>query len=171
MRWFCSGSFGLAVVVGLAFGCGESEGGKGSGAAGAQTTSGASAVTAGTSSQAGGTSSGGQSSSGGSSAGGHVGGSAAGTSAGSADGGEAAAGGANSAGAAGSSALVDCDPKKILCKRLAPECAANEVPSVAGSCYGDCVKIDRCGCTDAAQCPDPNQYTCWAKNHCGPFVQ
>jgi hypothetical protein len=62
---------------------------------------------------------------------------------------------------------------KILCKRLAPTCAAGEVPSVndAGNCYGDCVKIDRCACSTAAQCPDQNQYTCWAKQHCGPFVQ
>ena len=90
--------------------------------------------------------------------------SGAGTSAGRAGGG---AGGAS----AGGASLVDCDPQKVLCKRLAPECLAGEVPSVNGNCYGDCVKVEQCGCGAAAECPEPDQYTCWAKQHCGPFVQ
>jgi hypothetical protein len=106
-------------------------------------------------------------------------GSAAGGVSGSASGGSASSGGATGGGgvtggnASGGIApgLVDCDPKQILCKRLAPSCAAGEVPSVAGSCYGDCVKIDQCACSAAAECPEPDQYTCWAKQHCGPFVQ
>lgn len=68
-------------------------------------------------------------------------------------------------------ALVDCTPSKILCRRRAPECPAGEVPSVAGSCFGPCVPIERCACTEAAQCPQPEQHTCWKQQHCGPFVR
>jgi hypothetical protein len=108
-------------------------------------------------------------SAGGSASGGATAGSATG---GSATGGSANHAGAESGGGGGTGAgLVDCDPKKILCKIVAPECDGGEVPSVNGSCYGACVKIDRCACSDAAQCPNPNEYTCWAKTHCGPFVQ
>lgn len=68
-------------------------------------------------------------------------------------------------------ALVDCTPSKVLCRRRAPECPAGEVPSVAGSCFGPCVPIARCACTEATQCPQPEQHTCWKKQHCGPFVR
>ena len=72
-------------------------------------------------------------------------------------------------GGAGST-LVDCDPAKVLCKRAAPECAFGLAPVVVDGCYGECVRIERCACSSAAQCPDANQYTCWSKQHCGPFV-
>jgi hypothetical protein len=102
--------------------------------------------------------------------------SAGGSASGSATGGSASGASANHAGAetgggGTGTGLVDCDPKKILCRIVAPQCDGGEVPSVNGSCYGACVKIDRCACSDAAQCPNPNEYTCWAKTHCGPFVQ
>lgn len=84
-------------------------------------------------------------------------------------GGSGATGGASS-GEGGKAGLVDCDARKITCKRAAPACDTFNVPSVEGSCYGDCVKIDRCACSDADQCPDSNQYTCWSKTHCGPYV-
>jgi hypothetical protein len=83
----------------------------------------------------------------------------------------AEAGGAAGAEAGGAAGLVDCDARKIVCKRATPQCGTFEVPSVEGSCYGDCVKIDRCACTEAEQCPENNQYTCWSKTHCGPFVR
>lgn len=87
-----------------------------------------------------------------------------------------AAGGSASAGAAAggesaAEALLDCDARKIACKRAAPVCGTFQVPSVEGSCYGDCVKIERCACSAAEQCPDNAQYTCWAKAHCGPYVR
>ncbi len=83
-----------------------------------------------------------------------------------------AAGGRGGAGAAGgASELVSCDPTKILCKRVAPTCAEGEVPSVDASCYGPCVRIERCACRAAEQCPEAEQYTCWASTHCGPFVR
>jgi hypothetical protein len=45
------------------------------------------------------------------------------------------------------------------------------VPSIKGNCYGPCVDIDACACTTAAQCPEPNKYTCHVgAKHCGPYV-
>jgi hypothetical protein len=167
----------LGTAVALAVGCGSStDDGPGSAgsASGGSSSAGTSTGKAGEDAKAGASSAGsssGGSATGGSSAGGSTtGGAPAG---GSATGGQpdAQAGSGNDGGAGGD--LVDCDPRKITCKRAAPTCGANEVPSVddAGNCYGDCVKIDRCACSTAAQCPDQNQYTCWAKQHCGPFVQ
>lgn len=162
----CFGSEWLASatsVMLLVFGCGQSEGGGGSTGGAGQAMSEAGSGTAGSS--VGGA--------GASSAGKGPGGSAGTPAAGNQSGGNSGSGG-NEAGAGsdvGGAGLVDCDPKKILCKRLAPECGAGEVPSVDGSCYGECVKIARCACDDAAQCPEPNQYTCWSSSHCGPFVE
>jgi len=148
----------LAAVLGLGFGCGESEGGSGSAGNGGSTAAGGSSGAGTAAGKAGSTAT----------AGAANGGSSSGNAptAGQPD---AQAGAGNEAGSTGD--LVDCDPKKILCKRLAPTCEAGQVPSVAGSCYGDCVKIERCACNAAEQCPAPDQYTCWAKQHCGPFVQ
>ena len=132
----------LGTALGVAFGCGAREGGSGTETAAGGATASAGASGAGTS---------------------------AGRAGGGAAGGNATAGKASSDG--GAPGLVDCDPKKILCKRLAPECNAGEVPSVDGSCYGDCVKVEQCACSAAAECPEPDQYTCWAQQHCGPFVR
>jgi len=164
--------FGLAfsaAILGLAFGCGHSEGDSATpGGAGSSATAGSSS--AGTSTGKAGSSAMAGSATSGSSSGGSVGGSAAG-------GGAAATGGQPDAqagtGSDGGSAvgLVDCDPKKIFCKRAAPVCAAGQVPSVDGTCYGDCVKVDECACNAADQCPQPEEYTCWAKQHCGPYVR
>ena len=158
MRSLALGLTLLLAICASLLGCGESEGGKGAGGAAGHAMSGAGA----------GAATGGAS-------GGSGGGAGAGKPGAAGDAGEngGSAGSGNEAGtnAAAGAGLADCDPRKILCKRIAPECVAGEAPSVDGSCYGDCVKIELCACADAAQCPDPNQYTCWAKNHCGPFVQ
>ncbi len=174
MRTLGFGLVLLGAAIGLAFGCGVSEGGAGAngGSAGSgAATAGSSNGSAGTAGKAGANATAGAAS-GGTSGGGNGGsGNGAGVSGNAATTGgqpDAQAGAGNEA---GSAALVDCDPKKILCKRLAPQCTAGEVPSVEGSCYGDCVKIDRCRCAAAAECPEPDQYTCWAKQHCGPFVR
>jgi hypothetical protein len=162
----------LAAVLGLAFGCGQSDGGSGSAGNGAGTAAGGSSSAGTASGKAGTSAMAGTANSGSSSGGGSVGGGTVAGAGGNATTGgqpEAQAGAGNDTGGAGG--LVDCDPKKILCKRLAPTCDAGEVPSVEGSCYGDCVKVEQCGCSAAEQCPEPEQYTCWAKLHCGPFVQ
>jgi hypothetical protein len=66
---------------------------------------------------------------------------------------------------------LDCDPRKILCKRVAPECPEGQVPSVSGSCYGDCVPLESCPCSGPEQCPNPDTGTChMSAGHCGPFV-
>lgn len=152
----------LFLVLGLQLGCGG--------------TSKDPVATAGTSSSSAGTAAEG----GTSTAGTGVGGSAAGeatsggsaSSAGTSSGGSGAGGssGANAGGEGGAASLVDCDARKITCKRTPPTCDTFHVPSVEGSCYGDCVKIDRCACSGPAECPDSNQYTCWSKKHCGPYV-
>jgi hypothetical protein len=166
MRTLGFGLVLLGTVVGLSFGCGESERGAGAAGGAGAATGGASSGSAGKAgaSATAGTASGGSMAGGNGDEGG-VSGSLA-TTGGQAD---TPAGAGNAAGAG--SALIGCDPKQILCKRLAPECTAGEVPSVEGSCYGDCVKVERCGCTAATDCPQPEQYTCWAKQHCGPFVE
>jgi hypothetical protein len=85
-------------------------------------------------------------------------------------GGALASGGAVQS-AGGTSGLVDCDPRKVVCRRVAPVCDPGEVPSVQGTCYGACVGVEQCACDEAADCPAPDEYTCHrSARHCGPFV-
>ncbi|HEX4337673.1 MAG TPA: hypothetical protein VH062_17285 [Polyangiaceae bacterium] len=66
---------------------------------------------------------------------------------------------------------ISCDTRSVLCKRVAPTCAAGEVPSVVGECYGPCVKIDTCACGTADECPNADEYTCHlSQKRCGPYV-
>jgi hypothetical protein len=66
---------------------------------------------------------------------------------------------------------VSCDPRKALCKRLPPECPGDQVPSVVDSCYGECVPIAHCVCTEAAACPEEERFVChMSAGHCGPYV-
>ncbi len=151
----------LAASFGAVISCGDT---------GSDEPSGNNAGSAGDSvSGAGGAASAGKSGSatGGSSAGTTIAGAAAsgGTNGGS------AAGGTDLGGGGADSELVSCDQRQVSCKRLLPNCPANQVPSVVGNCYGDCVDIASCACSQADDCPDTNQYTCWSKQHCGPFVR
>lgn len=65
---------------------------------------------------------------------------------------------------------VDCEPR-VTCRRVSPTCRRGEVPSVIeeGSgfrCWGDCVPIAECSCTDDSLCPMP--YSCDELSmHCG----
>jgi hypothetical protein len=70
------------------------------------------------------------------------------------------AGGASGGTGGASGGGTSCDPRKALCRALPPNCPTGQVPSVDGSCWGDCVPIATCTCTAAEDCPDPNQYTC-----------
>jgi hypothetical protein len=66
----------------------------------------------------------------------------------------------------------DCDLTQVLCRRATPMCPDGQVPSRAGSCYGECVAIERCACTAPEQCPNANSYTCHrSAGHCGPYVR
>jgi len=80
-------------------------------------------------------------------------------------------GGGSGSGGSGGSSSFDCDPRKILCKRIALDCPAGQVPSVDNSCYGLCVPIESCTCSAPEQCPQSDTYTChMSAGHCGPFV-
>jgi hypothetical protein len=84
----------------------------------------------------------------------------------------ASAGEPEASGAGGQeAALVDCDPRKVLCKAAQPLCPENQVPSVNGSCYGPCVPLESCACSAAEECPFNDRYTCWQRKHCGPYVR
>jgi hypothetical protein len=71
----------------------------------------------------------------------------------------------------GGADAVSCDPRRVLCRSLPPPCSTGEVPRVVGSCYGECVPIDACACSEPAACPDRNQYTCHNfRQRCGPYL-
>lgn len=38
----------------------------------------------------------------------------------------------------------ECDPTKVLCKRLPPVCPPGQVPRVLSGCYGECVDARQC---------------------------
>jgi hypothetical protein len=38
----------------------------------------------------------------------------------------------------------ECDPARVLCKRLAPICPPGEVPQIVNGCYGECVDARQC---------------------------
>jgi hypothetical protein len=160
----------LGVLL-LLVGCGKSAVDGGSGGTTSEPMAGApsdgGSTSAGAPSASGSTAVGGSA---GTSAGGSVASGGAPTTGGVISGGAAATGGEAPSGGSTSDGLVDCDPKKVLCKRTPPTCAGFTVPEVVDGCYGECVKIERCACSSANQCPDPGQFTCWSKQHCGPFV-
>jgi hypothetical protein len=54
---------------------------------------------------------------------------------------------------------------------MAPQCPEGEVPTVEGSCFGGCVKVERCACSESVKCPNADKYTCWSNKHCGPYVR
>jgi hypothetical protein len=68
---------------------------------------------------------------------------------------------------------VSCDTRKIACRMVTPTCPAGQVPSVVDSCYGECVPIERCGCSGpngGAECPEGT--TCWGHLFaCGPYTR
>jgi hypothetical protein len=163
MRTLGLGLAVLAAIFGFVAGCGDTDSDEPNGAAGSagQSVSGAAGSA--------GAGKGGSASAGGSSAGSASGGSnASGSSGNGAGGGEPGEAGAPSSG--GSASLYECNPMKVTCKALPPQCPAFEVPAVEGTCWGACVKIAQCACHEASDCPNNDEYTCWSKQHCGPYV-
>lgn len=68
--------------------------------------------------------------------------------------------------------IGSCDARNVLCRRAPPVCPEGQVPSVAGRCWGECVRIEECSCTGPDACPNPEKYTCFLdRNHCGPYVR
>lgn len=161
----------LAAFFGFVAACGDYDSHEPNGAAGSAGQSVAGA--AGTASAGrGGTGSAGASSAGAAS-GGVSAGSSPGGSSGSGGGdfrsGGGAAGEAGAAGSGGSGSRSECNPTKVTCKALPPECPASQVPSVEGSCWGDCVEITQCACAQTSDCPNNDEYFCWDEQHCGPI--
>jgi len=73
---------------------------------------------------------------------------------------------------ADASVALDCDHRKITCRRAAPECPDLQAPSVDGSCYGPCVDIHACQCTGPEACPLPESFTCnMSAKHCTPYLR
>lgn len=67
--------------------------------------------------------------------------------------------------------LADCDQSKIRCRRMPPQCPEGQVASVSGSCFGECVAVERCACSASIACPQPEKHACWYNQHCGPYVR
>jgi hypothetical protein len=66
---------------------------------------------------------------------------------------------------------LSCDHRKVLCKSLPQACPDGQVRAVEGTCYGDCVDVERCACSERDACPNPDSYTChMSAGHCGPYV-
>jgi hypothetical protein len=69
------------------------------------------------------------------------------------------------------SQATSCDRRSLLCKRAEPVCPEGQVAAIVDSCFGDCVRIDQCACSEAAACPQPEKYAChMSAMHCGPYV-
>jgi hypothetical protein len=155
-----AGQAGTATTGG-----GAGKGGNGGSSAGSSAGKGGSTSSAGTS----GTSSNGGAGTGGTSSNGGAG--TGGTSS------NAGSGGTSSAGASGdggsqNDVMNDCDPRKITCRRAAPECDEGEAPSVEGTCYGPCVPIATCACSSADACPLPEMFTCHlSRGRCDYYVR
>jgi hypothetical protein len=59
----------------------------------------------------------------------------------------------------------------VTCRALPPDCSPGRVPSVVGTCWGQCVDIGACECTSGEECPEPDIYTCHlTTNRCGPYL-
>jgi hypothetical protein len=66
---------------------------------------------------------------------------------------------------------TSCDRRALTCRRAEPVCPAGQVAAIVGNCFGDCVAIEQCACSEADACPQPEQYTCHrSAMHCGPYV-
>jgi len=66
---------------------------------------------------------------------------------------------------------TSCDRRKLTCRRAEPVCPEGQVAEMVGNCFGECVGIEECACSEAAACPQEEKYTCHrSAMHCGPYV-
>jgi hypothetical protein len=66
---------------------------------------------------------------------------------------------------------TSCDHRTLTCRRAEPVCPEGQVAAIVDHCFGDCVRIEQCACSEADACPEPEKYTCHrSAMHCGPFV-
>jgi hypothetical protein len=87
------------------------------------------------------------------------------------NGGASSGGGTSGAGSGGEGELVSCDHREVLCKSVEPTCPDMQVARVEEGCWGPCTRIELCACSNADECPHEETYTCWSKEHCGPYVR
>ena len=65
----------------------------------------------------------------------------------------------------------DCDPSSVVCAMPPPACAAGEVPSVRGGCWGACVPATECSrVTDCGQCAPELQFCVRDVTRMGPIA-
>jgi hypothetical protein len=66
---------------------------------------------------------------------------------------------------------TNCDRRGLLCRRAEPVCPEGQVAAIVDSCFGECVRIDQCVCSEADACPSPDKYTCHrSAMHCDYYV-
>ena len=67
--------------------------------------------------------------------------------------------------------LVNCRPADVTCNERPPSCDFGMAPSVVDGCYGRCVAVESCPCSEANDCPEPERYTCHRfRSACGPYL-
>jgi hypothetical protein len=66
----------------------------------------------------------------------------------------------------------NCDPDDVLCDAIPPACDEGEVPTVEGSCWGECIPANECQCETFDDCPEVTGYSevCYSAGHCGPAL-
>lgn len=66
---------------------------------------------------------------------------------------------------------ISCDRRKLTCRRAEPVCPEGQVAQIVGNCFGECVRIEQCACSEAAACPLEEKYTCHrSAMRCGPYL-
>ncbi|UJR85064.1 hypothetical protein [Sandaracinus amylolyticus] len=71
----------------------------------------------------------------------------------------------------GECGATSCDRRDVRCRAVEPTCPEGQVASVVAQCWGPCVAIDECSCTEADACPNRDQYTCHMhRQRCGPYL-
>lgn len=65
-----------------------------------------------------------------------------------------------------------CDARRVLCDAFPPRCRLGTVPSVVGSCWGECVPASSCTCSTSEDCPNVPGYSevCYRSGFCGPAL-
>lgn len=71
-------------------------------------------------------------------------------------------------------AAFNCDTRDVTCRRLAEPCPQGQVRAIEAGCYGSCIAISSCGCTEQDDCPDPNgidEFACvMSRGSCDYYV-
>jgi hypothetical protein len=64
---------------------------------------------------------------------------------------------------------VNCDVRDVECFETPIPCPAGMATEVEGTCWGSCVRIERCACTKTDECPfAPEEASCASDGRCHP---